>query len=147
MALKIAREDEAFMSFQKKIYDDFNEQTRLETLTAAKITDVDLKAHLEQLDAHHLKGKEFSSYPKKDIPANLDFVEDLLVRYLQDIKTRQKKGQFGMATAATLLRKVTKLEDIDEIIDNLQKKASDLLSNAEKQAKKLAEEAIQREVD
>ena len=34
MALKLAREDEAFMRFQKKVYDDFNEATRLEIVTA-----------------------------------------------------------------------------------------------------------------
>lgn len=74
MSLKVAREDENFMKFQKKVYDDFNEQTRLETVTAVKLPDVDLKTHLEQLDAHHLKGNDFSPFPSKDLPANLDFV-------------------------------------------------------------------------
>jgi hypothetical protein len=47
MALKVARQDENFMNFQKKVYDDFNERTRLECKMAAKIYDYDLKSHLE----------------------------------------------------------------------------------------------------
>jgi hypothetical protein len=30
MALKVARTDEAFMKFQKQVYDEFNERTRIE---------------------------------------------------------------------------------------------------------------------
>ena len=47
------------MQFQKKIYDDFIEVTRLEIKMAAKIFDYDLKSHLEQLEAHHIKGNDF----------------------------------------------------------------------------------------
>ena len=47
MALKVARQDENFMAFQKKVYDDFNERTRLECKMAQKIFDYDLKSHLE----------------------------------------------------------------------------------------------------
>jgi len=39
------------------------------------------------------------------------------------------------------LRKCTKLDDIEVMIEDLQKKSDDLLSNAEKMALKLAEEA------
>ena len=59
MALSTAREDENFMNFQKKIYDDFAEVTRLEIKMAQKIPDYDLKSHLEQLEAHHIKGNDF----------------------------------------------------------------------------------------
>ena len=59
MALTVARQDEGFMNFQKKTYDDFNEVTRLEIKMAAKIFDYDLKSHLEQLEAHHIKGNDF----------------------------------------------------------------------------------------
>lgn len=139
MALKAARQDENFMTFQKKVYDDFNERTRLECKMAAKIFDYDLKSHLEQLEAYHIKGNDFMPYALKDVQQ--DFVQDLLYRYLQDIKHRQKAGEFGRATAATLLRKCTKLDDIEVMIEDLQKKSDDLLSNAEKMALKLAEEA------
>jgi len=61
-------------------------------------------------------------------------VHDLLHRYLLDIKTRQKAGEFGRATAAILLRKCVKLNDIELIIEDLQRKSNDLLSNAEKLA-------------
>lgn len=67
MALKAARTDENFMAFQKKVYDDFNERTRLECKMAAKIFDYDLKAHLEQLEAYHIKGGDFMPYALKDV--------------------------------------------------------------------------------
>ena len=87
MALKVARQDENFMNFQKKVYDDFNERTRLECKMAAKIFDYDLKSHLEQLEAHDIKGNDFMPFPiVKDVQQ--DFVQDLLYRYLQDIKHR-----------------------------------------------------------
>jgi hypothetical protein len=47
MALKVARTDEAFMTFQKQVYDEFNERTRIEQKMAAKIFDYDLRSHLE----------------------------------------------------------------------------------------------------
>ena len=86
MALKAARQDENFMTFQKKVYDDFNERTRLECKMAAKIFDYDLKSHLEQLEAYHIKGNDFMPFALKDVQQ--DFVQDLLYRYLQDIKHR-----------------------------------------------------------
>ena len=139
MVLKVARQDQAFMQFQKKVYDDFNERTRLECKMAAKIFDYDLKDHLAQLEHHHIKDNDFQPFPMKD--CQLDLVGDLLYRYLQDIKHRQKAGEFGRATAAVLLRKCVKLEDIEIMIEDLQRKSDDLLSNAEKVAAKLAAEA------
>ena len=145
MSLKVAREDEFFMRFQKKVYDDFNEKTRLECKMAEKIFDYDLKDHLAQLEHHNIKDNDFQPFPMKD--CQLDLVGDLMYRYLQDIKHRQKSGEFGRATAATLLRKCTKLEDIEIMIEDLQRKSDDLLSNAEKIAAKLAKEARQKEID
>lgn len=55
------------MQFQKKVYDDFNERTRLECKMAAKIFDYDLKSHLEQLEAYHIKGNDFQPVPLKDV--------------------------------------------------------------------------------
>ena len=80
MVLKVAREDEGFMRHQKKIYDEFNEKTRLECKMAQKMQDCDLKAHLEQLEAYHLKGNDFMPFPLKDVQH--DFVGGLLLRYL-----------------------------------------------------------------
>ena len=76
-----------------------------------------------------------------------DFVNDLLYRYLQDVKHRQKAGEFGRATAAVLLRKCTKLDDMEIMIEDLQAKSNDLLSNAEKMSLKLAEESKQKEIE
>jgi predicted transcriptional regulator len=70
----------------------------------------------------------------------------LLYRYLQDIKQRKKMGEFGRATACTILRKCTRLEDIESIIEDLQAKSNDLLSNAEKMALRLKEEAEAKQI-
>ena len=116
MQLQSAQSDEGFMQFQKKVYDDFNERTRLECKMAAKIFDYDLKSHLEQLEAYHIKGNDFQPVPLKDVQH--EFVYDLLHKYLQDIKHRMKAGEFGRATAATLLRKCVKLEDIEYMVED-----------------------------
>lgn len=55
-------------------------------------------------------------------------------------------GEFGRATSCTLLKKCTRLDDIEIMIEDLQKKSNDLLSNAEKMALRLAEEAKQKEI-
>jgi hypothetical protein len=55
-------------------------------------------------------------------------------------------GEFGRATACTLLKKCTRLDDIEIMIEDLQKKSNDLLSNAEKMALRLAEEGKQKEI-
>ena len=47
-----------------------------------------------------------------------EFVTDLLQRYLQDIKHRMKLGDYGRATATTLLRKCINLVDIEYIVDD-----------------------------
>ena len=67
-------------------------------------------------------------------------MQELLYKYLQDIKHRQKAGEFGKATPAILLRKCTLLSDMDVIIDDLQKKSNELLSDAERMAFELAEQ-------
>jgi hypothetical protein len=67
MALRVAREDEGFMVFQKKVYDEFNERTRMELKMASKLFDYDLKSHLEQLEAYNIKGNDFMPYPNKNV--------------------------------------------------------------------------------
>ena len=68
------------------------------------------------------------------MPANVDFIEDLLQRNLQDLKQRMRTGRFGRASASALLRKCTRLEDMDLMIQDMTEKADNLLSNAEKEA-------------
>jgi hypothetical protein len=55
-------------------------------------------------------------------------------------------GEFGRATSCTLLKKCTRLDDIEIMIEDLQKKSNDLLSNAEKMAVRLEEERKQKEI-
>ena len=80
MALEIAKEDAKFLAFQKKVFDSCNEKISKGCEIAADLPDLDLKSHLEQLEAMDLKGNEFSHVPLKDVKQ--DFVEDLLQRYL-----------------------------------------------------------------
>lgn len=133
------------MDFQKQLYEDINERTGLECRMAEKIKDYDLKDHIAQLEAYHIKGNnDFMAYPLKDVDE--DFVTDLLYRYLQDVKQRVKAGEFGRANSATLLRKCIRLTDIDNIIVDLQKKSNNLLLNAGRLKLKLQQEAKQKEV-
>jgi hypothetical protein len=59
LELQVAKDDENFVLYQKKVYEDYNERTRLEVKMAAKLFDYDLKSHLEQLETHHIKGADF----------------------------------------------------------------------------------------
>lgn len=138
MNVESIREDEKYVAFQKQAYDEFNERTRMEVKMAQSINDYDLKSHLEQLEAYHIKGNDFAPIPLKDV--QLDFVNDLLTRYLTDIKGRMKAGAFGKATTSMLLRKCVKLSDIDLLVEECEIKSNALLSNADKLALKLAEE-------
>jgi len=112
---------------------------------AAKIFDYDLKSHLEQLEAYHIKGNDFQPLPLKDVQH--DFVFDLLHKYLQDVKHRMKAGEFGRATAATLLRKCVKLEDIEYMVEDCQAKSNELLSNADKLAEELADKRERKRIE
>ena len=67
-----------------------------------------------------------------------DLTSDLLYKYLQDIKTRVRAGDFGRATQAILLRKTTKLGDIDDVINDLHAKSKETMSKTEKKMKELA---------
>jgi len=88
MALEVARKDENYIAFQKKIFAGFNAQTRVECEKAEKFFDVDLKDHLEQLEAHHITGNDFQPMPAKTVHFHQDFVQDLMNRYLEDIDHR-----------------------------------------------------------
>ena len=116
MKLDVARNDDQFVLYQKKVYEDLNEKTRLEVKMAAKLFDYDLKAHLEQLESHNIKGIDFQPYPLKD--AEHYFVQELMEKYIQEIKQKQKQGEFGRATPSMILRKCIKIEDIDYIVDD-----------------------------
>ena len=116
MKLEVAKNDDQFVLYQKKVYDDFNEKTRLEVKMAAKLFDYDLKAHLEQLESHNIKGIDFQPYPLKD--AQHYFVQELMEKYIQEIKQKQKQGEFGRATPSMILRKCIKIEDIDYMVDD-----------------------------
>lgn len=117
MALKVARDDRGFMKTQKKIYNRLNEETRLEAEASEKLPDLDLKAHMEQLESYGLMG-DFQSNASKASNV-VDFISDMQYKYLQDIKARMRAGEYGKATPAILLRKTTKLGDIDDIINDL----------------------------
>lgn len=84
-------------------------------MMAEKIFDYDLKAHLEALESYHIKKNDFVPIPLRNVEH--DFVNELLVRYLQDTKNRMKEKSFGNATPAMILRKCIKLTDIDDMVE------------------------------
>ena len=126
MALEVARKDEGYIAFQKKVFADFNAQTRAECDKAAKFFDVDLKDHLAQLEAHHITGNDFRPTPAKTVHFHQDFVQDLMNRYLEDIDHRRAAGEVGKANAATTLRKCIRLGEIEDMIERLQRRSNEL---------------------
>ena len=68
------------MEYQRNLFTEYNERTRLEILMCQKLEDVDLKSHLEELTKSDLKGNDFQTYPMKDV--EIDLVNDLFYRYL-----------------------------------------------------------------
>lgn len=112
------------------MYNDFIDRTRLEKKMAEKIFDYDLKAHLEQLEAHDLKGNDFYPIGLKDVTE--DFVGELLFKYLQDLKNRMKMQSLSNQTTSIILRKCVKLNDLDKVIDDTMKKCEDLKTTADK---------------
>ena len=59
MELKVCREDKNFLKAQRRMYEKFLEDTRMEAQASAKLPDKDLTAHLDQLEAFGLKGADF----------------------------------------------------------------------------------------
>ena len=107
--------------------------------------DIDLEQHMALLLESDLLESEYQVKPILNIQPGSDFITDLLERYLEDIRVREKEANFGEPSASTLLRKGVTLKEIDEIIENLQSKAVDLISNADKLSKKLAKEKALKE--
>lgn len=112
------------------MYHDYIDRTRLEKKMAEKIFDYDLKAHLDLLEAHDLKGNDFYPIGLKDV--NEDFVGELLFKYLQDLKNRMKMQSLSNQTTSIILRKCVKLTDLDRVIDDTMKKCDDLKITADK---------------
>jgi len=86
----------------------------MEAKMSERIFDYDLKDHLMQLEAYHIKGNDFVPVPFKDV--DHDFINDLLTKYLTDIRGRMKANSYGNATISMLLRKCVKLGDIDDLV-------------------------------
>lgn len=127
------------------MYNDFAERTRLEAKMAEQLADCDLASHLEQLEAHDIKGNDFYPIQPKDVQQ--DFVNDLLFRYLQELKHRMKAAAFGQASTAALLRKGIKLTDMDEVVKDCQAKCADLLTSADKLAENLRAKQRQEDIE
>lgn len=65
--------------------------------------DVDLMEHLNELKKMDLKGNDFQTCPKKMV--EVDLVDELNHKYLQDLKLRKMQTEFGRASACVTLRK------------------------------------------
>ena len=53
--------------------------------------DIDLENHLKQLKAKELtKGGDWDPFPPVNLKSSVDFVSELLVRYLNDLSGRMK---------------------------------------------------------
>ena len=70
----------------------------------------------------------------------------LLERYLEDLDARRKLEEFGAPPVAVTLRKSVHLDEVEAVIEQVQKKALQLALDAGQQAEKLAEEHRLREI-
>lgn len=103
--------------------------------------DIDLENHLKQLKAKELtKGGDWDPFPPVNLKNSVDFVSELLVRYLNDLSGRMKKDEQKNFETTGLLRKMVKLDTIDFLIMDIQTKATELISEASIIEQKLIEE-------
>lgn len=101
---------------------------------------MDLDAHLTQLMKRNIVDSGWNPYPKPEISEGMDFVSDLLTKYVDDLMMRKKLGESEESPASVHLRKVVMLEEIDDIISVVQAKSEVLYEEAQKNAERLAEE-------
>ena len=70
----------------------------------------------------------------------------MLEGYLQDLDARRKHDEFGEPAVAVTIRKSVHLDEVETVIEQVQKKALELALDAGQQAEKLAEEHRLREI-
>ena len=84
---------------------------------------------MSDLKKMELRGNDFQTAPKKKV--DVDFVEDLNYKYLQDLKLRKVQTEFGRATPCVTLRKAVKLGEIDDLVNDCQVASDTILRDAE----------------
>ena len=105
-----------------------------------------MEEHIRELTAKKVVDGDWHPFPMKDIQTGCDFVHSLLERYLQDLDARRKLEEFGVPPVAVTLRKSVLLDEVETVIEQVQKKALDLALDAGEQAEKLAEEHRLKEI-
>lgn len=130
MKLKAARSDRDFVNFQKAKYDELVEASQARYEAAKGEKDVDLEEHIRELTAKKVLDGDWRPFPMKDIQAGCDFVHSLLERYLQDLDSRRKLEEFGVPAVAVTLRKAVRLDEVETVIEQVQKKALELALDA-----------------
>lgn len=105
-----------------------------------------MEEHIRELTAKKVADGDWHPFPMKDIQTGCDFVHSLLERYLQDLDARRKLEEFGVPPVAVTLRKSVLLDEVETVIEQVQKKALDLALDAGQQAEKLAEEHRLKEI-
>ena len=71
--------------------------------------------HIQQLERYNLKESEWSVQPLEN--ARHDFVNDLMQRYLLDLRERINLGKEEKPTFANLIRKQVRVTDLSDFIE------------------------------
>jgi hypothetical protein len=146
MKLKSARTDRDFVNFQRAKYDELVEESQARYEAAKAEKDIDLEEHIRELTAKKVVDGDWRPFPLKDLQVGCDFVQTLLDQYLEDLDARRKLDEFGVPAVAVTLRKSVQLDEVETIIEQVQKKAVELALDAGQQAERLAEEHRLREI-
>jgi len=88
MMSELANNDLLFNEYQQKKYNDILNSIEKAKRVAQLGTDVEMDNHLKRLEKYHLKTNEWQIEPLEN--AEHDFVNDLLTRYVMDLRERIK---------------------------------------------------------
>ena len=116
MQLQSANNDQQYMQFAQAKYDELINELQKKQKRASEEVDVDIKAHIDELDKKQLKSSGWLTEPLDNVEH--DFVSDLLNRYLQDLEKRLEFQSSEEAGYCKNLRKVVELDTIELEINN-----------------------------
>lgn len=86
MHVGAARNDAGFLEFQQNHYQKLADETNEQIALARESGDADLEDHLADLTGSNLMRSEWKVDPMYDITEDADFVNDLLMDYLDEIR-------------------------------------------------------------
>lgn len=139
---KVANEDAAFVSYQKRRYVSLLEDIQQSIKLSRDVADLDLQDHLKELERHHLKVSDWQIEPLANPDAN--FFDNVIVKYKQDLERRQK---FEDKTDAVFIRRLVRAGDAVELVEKVYATAMDIKKKLSEQEALLAQMKLVKETN